>query len=218
MKANTIDYEQSALVSTVETQSNAGDVAYLRFLPKGSLALIPNKAGKFVSIHCLGTEQANKVRKYDDHHFSQFIRENFGRRLGDFISCSTRKGYPIARSSLEEVTGNKCVFLGNAANTLHPIAAQGLNLGLRDVLALQAAMVSAPNNLDKALAGYRSRIDPDHLKSSLYSDLLVQSFSSELALMKIGRRVLMRLLNQASPLKRKFILKGTGLDAPASEY
>ena len=144
MKATTIDYDQSAIVSTVETQSNAGDVAYLRFLPKGSLALIPNKAGKFVSIHCLDTEQADKVRKYDDHHFLHFIGESFGRRLGDFISCSTRKCHPIARSSLEEVTGDRCVFLGNAANTLHPIAAQGLNLGFRDVLALQAAMVSTP--------------------------------------------------------------------------
>ena len=150
--------------------------------------------------------------------FSQFIADNFGRRLGDFISCSTRKGHPISRSSLEEVTRDKCVFLGNAANTLHPIAAQGLNLGFRDVLALQAALVSAPNNLDKAIADYRSRIDPDHLKSSLYSDFLVQSFSSELNILKIGRRVFMRLLNQASPLKRKFILKGTGLDASAREY
>ena len=169
MKANTIDYEQSALVSTVETQSNAGDVAYLRFLPKGSLALIPNKAGKFVSIHCLDTEQVDQVRRYDDHHFLQFVGGNFGRRLGDFISCGERKCHPIARSSLEEVVRDRCVFLGNAANTLHPTAAQGLNLGFRDVLALQAALVSSPTGLDEALADYRSRIDPDHFKTSLYS-------------------------------------------------
>ena len=82
MKANTIDYEQSAIVSTVETQRNAGDVAYLRFLPKGSLALIPNKAGKFVSIHCLDTEQADKVRKYDDHHFLTIYCGQFWKKVG----------------------------------------------------------------------------------------------------------------------------------------
>ena len=93
-----------------------------------------------------------------------------------------------------------------------------MNLGFRDVLALQAALVSTPTGLDEALANYRSRIDPDHFKTSLYSDLLVQSFSSELNILKIGRRVFMRLLDQVSPLKREFILKGTGLFASATEY
>ena len=218
MKATTIDYRQSAVISTVETQRDAGDIAYLRFLPKGSLALIPNRAGKFVSIHCLDTEQVEQVIRYDDHHFLHFVRENFGRRLGDFISCGERKCHPIERSSLEEVTSDRCVFLGNSANTLHPTAAQGLNLGFRDVLALQAALTSTPTGLDQALADYRSRIEPDHLKTSLYSDLLVQSFSSELNILKIGRRVFMRVLDQVSPLKRKFILKGTGLVASATEY
>ena len=218
MKAATIDYHQSAIISTVETQRAAGEIAYLRFLPTGSLALIPNRAGKFVSIHCLDTEQVEQVRRYDDHHFLHFVGDNFGRRLGDFISCGERKFHPIARSSLEEVARDRCVFLGNAANTLHPTAAQGLNLGFRDVLALQAALVSTPTGLDEALADYRSRIDPDHFKTSLYSDLLVQSFSSELNILKIGRRVFMRLLDQVSPLKREFILKGTGLVASATEY
>ena len=72
-------------------------------------------------------------------------------------------------------------------------------------------MVSTPTGLDEALADYRSRTDPDHFKTSLYSDLLVQAFSSELNILKSGRRVFMRLLDQVSPLKRKFILKGTGL-------
>ena len=216
MKADTIDYDQSAVISTVETQGSSSDIAYLRFLPKGSLALIPNRAGKFVSIHCLGKEQADRVRRYDDHHFLHFIEKNFGRRLGDFVSCSERKCHPIARSSLEEVTGNRCLFLGNAANTLHPVAAQGLNLGFRDVLALQAALISTPDDLDEALAEYRSRVEPDHLGTTLYSDLLVQSFSSELALLKIGRRVFMRFLDQVSPLKRKFILRGTGLATSAA--
>ena len=218
MKAATIDYHQSAIISTVETQREAGGIAYLRFLPTGSLALIPNRAGKFVSIHCLDTEQVDQVRSYDDHHFLHFVADNFGRRLGDFISCGERKCHPIARSSLEEVTRDRCVFLGNAANTLHPTAAQGLNLGFRDLLALQAALASTPIDLDEALADYRSRTDPDHFKTSLYSDLLVQAFSSELNILKSGRRVFMRLLDQVSPLKRKFILKGTGIVASATEY
>ena len=216
MKATTINYDQSAVISTVETQRKAGDIAYLRFLPKGSLALIPNRAGKFVSIHCLGTEQVDQVKIYNDDHFLHFIEGNFGRRLGDFISCSERKFHPITRYSLEEVTRNRGVFLGNAANTLHPTAAQGLNLGFRDVFALQAALASTPDDLDEALADYSSRIDPDHLRTSLYSDLLVQTFSSDLALLKIGRRVFMRLLNKVSPLKRKFILRGTGLGRSAA--
>ena len=102
MKAATIDYHQSAIISTVETQREADGIAYLRFLPTGSLALIPNRAGKFVSIHCLDTEQVDQIRSYDDHHFLNFVADNFGRRLGDFISCGERKCHPIARSSLEE--------------------------------------------------------------------------------------------------------------------
>ncbi|MEC9248748.1 MAG: FAD-dependent monooxygenase [Pseudomonadota bacterium] len=208
---DSIDYDQSAIVSTLNTENNLGNKAYLRFLDKGSMALIPTASGQVVSVLCVPEKVAEQVKGFSDESFMAFLEESFGRRLGKSLRCGPRRKYAIRRQSLSKTNYGRCVILGNAANTLHPNGAQGLNLGFRDVLALGTCLSERTGDLDEALRIYDSKRRSDHVTTGLYSDLLAQLFASNLGLARLTRRTLMGLVGNVRPLKRRFILRSTGL-------
>lgn len=211
VSADSTEYDQSAIVSILNIDKDLGDKAYLRFLDKGSMALIPTISGQVVSVLCLPEKMAEQLTGFSDDRFIIFLEESFGRRLGNSLRCGPRRKHLIRRQSLSKTNYGRCVTLGNAANTLHPNGAQGLNLGFRDVHVLGTCLVKSAGNLDDALRSYNSERRFDHFSTGLYSDLLAQLFASNLGLARLTRRALMGLVGNVRPLKRRLILRSTGL-------
>jgi 2-octaprenyl-6-methoxyphenol hydroxylase len=134
--AKTWNYEQTALVTNVLTQRFHDHVAYERFTPEGPLALLPMSEGRLGLIWTFATEVAPTIAQVDDAAFLARLQDAFGFRLGRFMKVGARQLYPLSLSRADEHVAARLAIVGNAAQTLHPIAGQGFNLGLRDAASL----------------------------------------------------------------------------------
>ena len=155
-KARTRDYQQSAVIARVTASAAIAHRAYERFTDEGPLALLPQDGAdghQYALVWCVRPERAQELLALGDAAFLAQLGEAFGTRLGRFTATSVRGAYPLGLNSDPQVTA-RTVAIGNAAQTLHPVAGQGLNLGLRDaaVLARMLARESSPASLARFAA------------------------------------------------------------------
>jgi len=130
-------YNQSAIVGNVEvSRPGVGDTAFERFTVEGPLALLPAGGRRYVFVLTRRSAAAPAVMELDDDAFLELLQRIAGFRLGRFERIGQRHAYPLAYVRAERVTAARAVIVGNAANGLHPVAGQGYNLSLRDVVAL----------------------------------------------------------------------------------
>lgn len=129
-------YDQQALVVNVTTEALPAGRAFERFTPGGPLAVLPLTGGRAAVIWTLGTDAAARVAALDDAAFTRELQRAFGYRLGRFTRVGARGAYVLNRVRSERVSGHRCVLVGNAAVSLHPVAGQSFNLALRDAAAL----------------------------------------------------------------------------------
>lgn len=134
--AKTWDYGQVALIANVYAQRFHDHVAYERFTPAGPLALLPMSEGRLGLIWTLDPAEAPLVAALADEQFIERLQCAFGFRLGRFTRVGARHSYPLALTRADEYVAGRLAIVGNAAQTLHPIAGQGFNLGLRDAASL----------------------------------------------------------------------------------
>lgn len=134
--AQTWNYEQTALVTNVLAQRFHDHVAYERFTPAGPLALLPMSEGRIGLIWTLTAEVAQSVAQANDSELLTRLQDAFGFRLGRFMRVGARQLYPLALTRADAHVAERLAIVGNAAQTLHPIAGQGFNLGLRDAASL----------------------------------------------------------------------------------
>jgi len=130
------DYAQTLFVTRLRTERAPDGTAYERFGNDGPTALLPRGDRHFGLIHGVAREEADAVAAMDEAAFLARVQEAFGWRAGRFLSCGARSAYPITRVMALALTAPRAVLVGNAAQTIHPIGAQGFNLGLRDALTL----------------------------------------------------------------------------------
>ena len=173
------DYRQVAIVSAVKPERPHRGVAYERFLPGGPIAIIPKPDDRCGLIWTVPADQAPAMLAWSDAEFLAALQDGFGTRLGRFLEVGRRNGHALTRVLSDALTAPRVIFAGNAAQTLHPIAAQGFNLGLRDVatvaeLAGQAADPGAP----EVLADYEQRRRTERERVSGFTDGLVRIFSN----------------------------------------
>lgn len=145
------DYQQSAVIARVSTSTPIAHRAYERFTDEGPLALLPQDGADglhYALVWCVRQDRAAALLELDDAAFLARLGEAFGSRLGRFTKASSRIAYPLGLNAEPRATA-RTVAIGNAAQTLHPVAGQGLNLGLRDaaVLARLLAQDAAPGQL-----------------------------------------------------------------------
>ena len=182
------DYGQTLFVARVRAERAPDGTAYERFGPHGPTALLPRGDRHFGAIHAVAREEADAVAALDDAGFLQRLQQAFGWRVGRFLACGPRSAYPIASSFAERTIAPRAVLVGNAAQTLHPIGAQGFNLGLRDALTL-AEMIegegvdavggdpgSGPGQA--LLTRYAQRREQDRARTLAFSDGLARLTSS----------------------------------------
>jgi 2-octaprenyl-6-methoxyphenol hydroxylase len=152
-KTNTRDYGQTAVIARVSVSSPLAHRAFERFTDEGPLALLPQDGAdglQYALVWCVQPERAQHLLDLGEDAFLKELGEAFGERLGRFTRASTRVAFPLGLNCEPRVTA-RTVAIGNAAQTLHPVAGQGLNLGLRDaaVLARLLAREMTPQALDR---------------------------------------------------------------------
>jgi 2-octaprenyl-6-methoxyphenol hydroxylase len=154
-KGQTRDYGQSAVIARVSAATPIPHRAFERFTDEGPLALLPQEGAdgfQYALVWCVQPERAMALQAMEEARFLQELGEAFGGRLGKFIKVSARFAYPLGLNAEPHAT-TRTVAIGNAAQTLHPVAGQGLNLGLRDaaVLARLLARCAGPEGIGRFL-------------------------------------------------------------------
>ncbi len=180
------EYHQTALIANVTTAEPHRHTAYERFTPNGPLALLPLTAGRYSLVWTHRDAEVAATMALDDAAFLRKLQAEFGYRQGAFTKVGQRATYPLVlQKSVGEVAG-RAVVIGNSSHALHPVAGQGLNLGLRDVATLadllaDTARMGADCGDAVFLADYAQRRQPDYAAVLQYTDTLVRIFSNDFA-------------------------------------
>jgi 2-octaprenyl-6-methoxyphenol hydroxylase len=169
------DYRQTLFVARMRAEQAPDGTAYERFGEHGPTALLPRGDRHFGVVHGVANEQAEEVVALDDAAWMERIQRVFGWRVGRFLATGERSLYPIVKVVAERTTAARAVLLGNAAQTIHPIGAQGFNLGLRDALTLAELIGEAPDPGASALLDrYAQRRSEDRRRTLEFSDGLAR--------------------------------------------
>jgi 2-octaprenyl-6-methoxyphenol hydroxylase len=140
------DYEQHAVIVNCTTQEPHRSRAFERFTPNGPLAVLPMTADRVAVVWTLPTSQARAVLDLPVDEFRDALQDAFGFRLGRFERIGKRDSHPLHRVRSNDVIRDRTVLIGNAANSLHPVAGQGFNLAVRDAAALAEVIAAASDD------------------------------------------------------------------------
>jgi 2-octaprenyl-6-methoxyphenol hydroxylase len=195
--AQTWNYEQTALVTNVLAQRFHDHVAYERFTPSGPLALLPMSEGRLGLIWTFTADVAQSIAEANDAEFLARLQDAFGFRLGRFMRVGTRQLYPLALTRADAHIAERLAIVGNAAQTLHPIAGQGFNLGLRDAASLAEVLADGRAQQRAAfdpgdglwLERYREWRTTDRSNIVRFTDGLVRLFAQPFGPIKALRDV-----------------------------
>jgi 2-octaprenyl-6-methoxyphenol hydroxylase len=210
------DYDSHAVVANVAADRPHDGIAYERFTPTGPMAVLPVHDGSFTIVWTLRPDAAARVLQIDDAAFLAKLQSAFGWRAGRFIRVGQRAAYPLQLTRADAVTGTRTVLIGNAAQSLHPVAGQGFNLGLRDAAMLAEVLAAAGIDCgDPALlarfAEWR-RLDRRGVVG--FTDTLVKLFGDTRPGIGIARNLALLLFDLAPPAKSALARVSVGFAGP----
>ena len=210
------DYGQTAIVTNVTTGKPHCDTAYERFTTHGPSALLPLSEQRCAVVSTVKTESTKAFMDTAENEFLRQLQTCFGYRLGVFRKPGTRKSYPIKLITAKEQVRERLVVLGNAAHTIHPNAAQGFNLCLRDIAGLAEVLVpalrmGADPGQRKLLNRYCDQRAGDQLNIIRFTDGLVSMFYNDLPHRVMVRNLGMLCIDLCPPLKRSFMRRAMGI-------
>ena len=200
------DYGQVALVANVETEPLQSGRAYERFTARGPLALLPEHEG-YGLVWTMTPAGAERALALPDDVFLDELASAFGRHAGRFVRVRARRTFPLRLEIARPTVAARVVVIGNAAQSLHPVAGQGFNLGLRDAYELAQAVVDTPRDAlgDRAmLAAYERARRVDRRSGIAFTHGLVHLFGTELPFVQWPRGLALALLDALPPAKRAF--------------
>ncbi|MBP7242736.1 UbiH/UbiF/VisC/COQ6 family ubiquinone biosynthesis hydroxylase [Amaricoccus sp.] len=210
------DYSQAALVASVEHELPHRGVAHQFFTPEGPLAILPLPGNRSSIVWTETRERAAAIARLDDAAFLAVLRPRFGDFLGAVQLAGARFTYPLGLSLAERFVGERVALVGDAAHGVHPLAGQGLNLGLRDVAALAEVLAAARRrgqDLGAAdvLDEYQRWRRFDAATLAAATDGLNRLFSNDHAPLRLLRDLGLGLVNRLPPLRRALIREAAGL-------
>jgi 2-octaprenyl-6-methoxyphenol hydroxylase len=202
------EYGQSAVIAHITCTRPQTDTAFERFTTQGPVALLPYRDG-YEIVWTGSHAQAEEMLAWDDSKFLSELRQHFGSEVGEFTTVSKRSSFPLRLKRAPDTTFPHTALIGNAAQTLHPVAGQGFNMGVRDAWELSrvvlrgqsAALGSAP-----MLADYRRSRRLDRNAGIGFTDGLVRIFSNDLPMLNGARGWALSLLGNV-PLAKRFVAK-----------
>ncbi|MCB5190353.1 FAD-dependent oxidoreductase [Methylobacillus arboreus] len=210
LQRETKHYGHDALVSKVECELPHDNIAYERFTPAGPVALLPNGARDFSLVWTGKAEDVQALLALDDAAFLAALHTHFGDRLGRFLKVGKRLSFPLKLSYLKPVTAPHLAVIGNAAQTMHPVAGQGFNVGMRDAWELAQLLASTPSEAwgdDKMLKAYQASRKADTRGGLLFTDFLVNVFSNDIVGLRKIRALGLGLLDIAPFAKQHLVGK-----------
>ncbi len=210
--ASVADYGQHAVIAHVDTTRFHEYTAYERFTATGPLAVLPIGEGRSAVVWTLAPDAARRALALDDATFLAELQQAFGLRLGRFTRVGRRQSYPLALTQAERLTAPRAAVLGNAAQSLHPVAGQGFNLALRDVAMLAELLAEGGDpGAPALLARYAEWRAPDRAAVVRFTDSLVRGFGLQLGSLGRARGHGLVLFDLLRPVKREFARRTMGL-------
>jgi len=209
-------YGQSAIVTTVIHERDHCGRAEEHFLPGGPFAILPLRHNRSSIVWTERTAEAGRIVALPDDDFHRELEKRFGLQLGDIAVSGPRGVYPLGLWIARSFTADRLALVGDAAHVIHPIAGQGLNMGLRDVAALAEAVVDAVRlGLDPGDAAVLGRFQRwrrfDTMMMSVSTDGLNRLFSNRSDLLRLARDLGLGMVDRLPVLKRMFIREAAGL-------
>ncbi|VWC92129.1 UbiH/UbiF/VisC/COQ6 family ubiquinone biosynthesis hydroxylase [Burkholderia contaminans] len=198
------DYGQTAIVGTVTVSAPRPNVAWERFTHEGPLALLPlggPRQAEYALVWCCTPDEAARRAALPDDAFLRELGTAFGARMGDFVAIAGRASFPLGLSAAQTLVNGRVAIVGNAAQTLHPVAGQGLNLGLRDAHTLVDTL-SAQGFEATALATFNARRALDRRFTIGATDTLARLFTIDSGPLPLLRGAALTALEFVPPLKK----------------
>jgi len=210
------DYGQQAVIANVTPTLPHQNVAYERFTQDGPIALLPMSENRCAVVCTVNDADAARVMALDDAGFMALLHERFGDRLGPFLRVGRRQAYPLFLLKAREHARQRVAIIGNAAHTLHPIAGQGFNLGIRDVAALAEVVAQAWRSGEDigalpVLNRYADWRRWDQRRTIAFTDALNRLFANPLVPVRVARALGLLAFDGLPPLKHKFARQTMGL-------
>ena len=220
--AELYDYGQTLFVSVVSANRAPADTAYERFTADGPMALLPLGGNRLGSVCTVPSAQAGHVAALDDDDYRELLQQRFGWRVGRFGRIGRRSGYPLRKIVAGRLTGPRAVLVGNAVQSLHPIGAQGFNLGLRDALTLAETVVRAQRDgrdigSGEVLDQHVQRRSPDRDETVAMSHGLVRFFGNRFAPLRVLRSAGMVALDRVPGLGDRLVAESMGFGHDVSQ-
>ncbi len=208
-------YEQSGVVATVELGHDHAGVAYEHFLPSGPFAILPLTGQRASLVWTESTARGEALRGARDEVFHAHLQRRFGDFLGEVKAVGPRFVYPLALQLAERLTAPRVALLGDAAHGVHPIAGQGLNLGLKDAAALAEVLHDALHlgediGAAAVLERYARWRNFDNVGLALATDVFTRLFSTDNPAVRLVRGAGMAVVNQIGPARRFFMNEAGG--------
>lgn len=204
-------YDQTSIVCTVKHALPHNGVAVELFLPNGPFAMLPMTGDRSNVVWSEQSDLARDIAELDDDAFLGELKTRFGDWVGDIELAGPRFAYPLSLQHAETYIGDRFAMVGDAAHAIHPIAGQGLNMGLRDIAAMAEVLVDAKRlGLDLGQASVLRRYEEwrrfDNVLLAAVTDGLTRLFSNDVAPVRLARDVGLALVNKTPPVK-KFLMR-----------
>lgn len=209
IEVNEHDYAQTLFVARVRAAKAPDGSAYERFTDTGPTALLPRGDRHYGVVHGVARDQADAVLALDERAWLARLQDAVGWRAGRLLESGPRSAYPLIQVLARKLVGERALLLGNAAQTIHPLGAQGFNLGLRDALTLAELIADGAMDpgADALLQAYVQRRGPDREQTLAFSDGLARLTSNASPLMRPLRSLGLVAAAQAAPLQ-SFLVGG----------
>lgn len=219
-KVHHTPYAQVAITLNLTTQRAHQGKAYERFTPYGPLAFLPFAhtaeqrgavANSYSVVWCVSEVDCERLLSLPDRSFVKNLQQAFGWRQGEITYVGERQSYPLGLTQLDRCFQHRVVAVGNAAQTLHPIAGQGFNLGLRDVTVLADHLAACKDpGAFAVLDAYAMRRDTDKRVTTMLTDGLLRLFSNRMAPLTLSRNLGLSLMALCPSLQHAFVQHTTG--------
>ena len=206
----THDYGQHLFVFAAQADRAHDGTAYERFSPDGPVALLPMAGGRYGALCGVASADVAAVAALDDAAFAAYFQQRFGWRAGRIVRVGARAHYPLARVVADRLVAPRLALVGNAAQTIHPVGAQGFNLGLRDALELAARVREGDPGDAATLAAYAQARHDDRERTLAFSDGLARLTATEGLPLRLLRSLGFGLMSAIPALRAPMVAGAMG--------